>query len=85
MHLYSTMDAVVVHVTPQLAAWFVNRQVVFADRLPSTYRVLSGDPVVAGNIRRMWEAGAYQRALAMYFRAQITEKLDAIGVRRWLM
>jgi hypothetical protein len=85
MHLYSTLDVVVLHVTPQLAACFLNRQVVFADRLPSTYHVLSRDPVVAENIRRMWQAGAYQRALAMYFRAQITEKLDAIGVRRWLM
>jgi hypothetical protein len=82
MHLYNTLDSVVRHVTPQLAAWFVNRQVVFADRLPSKYRVLSGDPVVADNIRRAWEAGAFQRALALYFRAQITEALDARGVRR---
>jgi hypothetical protein len=82
MHLYSTMDAVVVHVTPQLAAWFVNRQLVFADRLPSEYRVLAYDPVVASNIRRMWQAGAYQRALALYFKAQITEKLGVLGFRR---
>jgi hypothetical protein len=81
MHLYHTLDSVVRHVTPQLAAWFVHHQFNFADTAPQ-YRVLSDDAAVAHYIRRAWEAGAYQRALALYFSAQITDALAARGVRR---
>jgi hypothetical protein len=82
MHLYDTMDAVVQHVTPHLAGMFVFRLVEIADHLDEEFvqriPVLSRDAEVATNIRRAWQAGAYQRALAKYFTAQIAEELHAL-------
>jgi len=79
MHLYDTMDAVVQHVTPHLAGMFIFRLLEIADHLPENFvqriPVLSRDVEVATNIRRAWQAGAYQRALATYFKAQIWEEL----------
>ena len=83
MHLYDTMDAVVQHVTPHLAGMFVFRLVEIADHLPPGFvqriPVLSRRPDVAVYIRRAWKAGAYQHALAKYFKAQISEELHALG------
>jgi hypothetical protein len=77
------MDAVVRHVTPQLAGRFVFRLLEIADHLPPGFvqrmPVLSRDAEVATNIRRPWKAGAYQHALAKYFKAQIAEELQALG------
>jgi hypothetical protein len=79
MHLYYTMEAVVQHVTPHLAGMFVFRLLEIADHLPPGFvqriPVLSRDAEVATNIRRAWQAGAYQRALATYLKAQIWEEL----------
>lgn len=79
MHLYYTMDVVVRHVTPQLAGRFVFRLLEIADHLPPDFvqriPVLSRNAEVATNIRRAWQAGAYQRALATYLKAQIWEEL----------
>jgi hypothetical protein len=79
MHLYYTMDTVVRHVTPQLAGRFVFRLLEIADHLPTDFvqriPVLSRHAEVATNIRRTWQAGAYQCPLATYFKAQIWEEL----------
>ncbi len=78
-HLHHT---VVRHVTPQLSAWFVFRQIEYADRLPACvagrYRVLSGSPDVSGSIRPAWRVWAYQHALATCFKTQIREELDVL-------
>jgi hypothetical protein len=83
MHLYDTMDAVVQHVTPHLAGMFVFRLLEKADHLPPGFvqriPVLSRRPDVAVYIRRAWKIGAYQHALAKYFKAQIAEELQALG------
>jgi hypothetical protein len=82
MHLYYTMEAVVQHVTPHLAGMFVFRLLEIADHLPPGFvqriPVLSRDAEVATNIRRAWQTGAYQHALAKYFKAQIAEELHAL-------
>jgi hypothetical protein len=66
-----------------LAGMFVFRLLEIADHLPPGFvqriPVLSRDAEVATNIRRAWQAGAYQRALAKYFKAQIAEELHALG------
>jgi hypothetical protein len=84
MHLYDTMDAVVQHVTPHLAGMFVFRLVEIADHLDEEFvqriPVLSSNKEVAKNIRLTWKKGEYQKALAMYFRVQIKEELNALVV-----
>jgi hypothetical protein len=86
MHLYYTMDAVVRHVAPQLAASFVDRLLEIADRLPARFGVrfgvLSRRPAMAAEIRLAWRAGEYHRALATYLKAQISEELAALVAPR---
>lgn len=83
MHLYYTMDDVVQHVTPHLAAMFVFRLLEIADHLEEHFvqriPVLSSREEVAKNIRLTWKKGEYQRALAIYFKIQITEELDKLS------
>ena len=85
MHLYHTVDAVVRHVEPQLAGWFVFRLLEIADHQPANFvqriPVLSRSAAVATAIRRAWKTGAYQDALAMYFTAQIREELEMLRPR----
>ena len=87
MHLRTNLENYVLHVTPQLAGWFVHRQLVFVENLqrqrpvPSlpAHSVLSDDAAVAQRIRKAWELGAFQHALAIYFRAQITDALARLA------
>jgi hypothetical protein len=82
MHLYHIMDAVVLFVTPELAKNFVLRLLEIAKTLPADLAdkipVLSRRPDVAGSISQAWQDGQYPRALAMYFKAQIRDELDAL-------
>jgi hypothetical protein len=52
-------------------------------QLPSlpAHSVLSDDAAVAQRIRKAWELGAFQHALALYFGAQITDALARLGLR----
>ena len=95
MHLRTNLENFVLHVSPQLAGWFVHRQLVFVEnlqrqgqgrmshqrQLPSlpAHSVLSDDAAVAQRIRKAWELGAFQHALALYFRAQITDALARLA------
>ena len=87
MHLRRNLEYFVQHVTPQLAGWFVHRQLVFVENLQRqrpvptlpAHSVLSDDAAVAQRIRKAWELGAFQHALALYFRAQITDALARLA------
>jgi len=75
MHLYHTMDDAVLHVSPQLASWFVGRLLVGEERLEDS-RVLSARRDVADGIERLWQGGEFQRSLALYLKTQIRHGLQ---------
>ena len=75
MHLYHTMDDAVLHVSPQLASWFVRRLLVSEERLEDS-RVLSANSDVADRIDRLWQRGEFRRSLALHFTTQIRHRLQ---------
>lgn len=75
MHLYHTMDDAVLHVSPQLASWFVRRLLVSEERLEDS-RVLSANSDVADKIEQLWQRGEFRRALALHFTTQIRHRLQ---------
>lgn len=83
MHLYNTMDVLVRYVTPELAKNFILRLLETATELPQWWveknRVLSRSPDVVREIQQSFDLEEYQLALATYFKAQISEELDAVN------
>ena len=75
MHLYHTMDDAVLHVSPQLASWFVRRLLVSEERLEDS-RVLSVKIEVANRIEELWQRGDYRSSLALCFKTQIRHGLQ---------